>query len=422
MPVSRLVPSKAGAGIENAWKFSKTPTIGAEPYGKLSWILDGRPGRQLNLNVKVKYTPRAKVTIGTFDPEAAKQPQGRGKWTMDAGIVVNKKLEGGASFEFGKGKKLTTSAYVSEKDPNNLLVDTAQAKVGKLNWKEVARAIVKGTRGSIAQPRAEAHANGRWAPLGNEIWRTINGAEITIAGEKAFIDPHGSISGFGNLAAKTTLKDIGQGLGPPASSPGKFTNWSAFGLGTAGSYAGAQATDQLIGKDIGSPALRKAVDGFGSGMSGVVTDAVAQKVLPVLASKAAKSPMWTKAAQPALSKAGSALRAVTPDLGKAGSVLAKVAPDLSEAASAIRVLGKVGRVGGLAGAVIAGVPDAINAVNDFRRGDTSHGMKDVAKGALRVGFMAAGAAAGSLIPIPGVGTVAGAVAGGFVGDFFASLF
>src|SRR5262249_26786425 len=162
----------------------------------------------------------------------------------------------------------------------------------------------------------------------------------------AFIDPHGSISGFGNFAGKTTLKDIGQGLEPPATTPGKFTRWSSFALGTATSYFGGQATDQLVGKNISNPGLRKAVDGFGAGMTGVVTDAVAQKALPVLASKATSSSVWTKVAEPALTKAGTALKAVAPDLSKAGSVLGKIAPDLSKAAPAIRVLGKVGRIGG----------------------------------------------------------------------------
>jgi len=422
MPWFKLVPSKGGIGIENAWKFSKTPTIGIEPYGKLSWTLDKTPGRELNLNIKVKYTPRDKVTVRTFDPNAATEPEAHGKWTVDAGIVVNKKLEAGASFEFGKGRKRATSAYISEKDPSNLLVDTAQAKVGKLNPKELARAIVKGTRESITQPRAEARANGRWAPLRGEIWRTVDRAEISVAGENAFLGPHGPVSLFGNVAAKTTLKDIGAGLKPPATAPSRITNWSGFALGTAASYAGAQATDELIGKNIGNPTLRKAVDGFGGGMTGVVADAVAQKTLPVLASKAAASPVWTKLAQPVLTKTGSVLKAVAPDLGKVGSVLGKIAPDLSKAAPAVRVLGKIGRVGGPAGAVLAGIPDGINAVNDFRHGNTGQGLKDVAKGALRVGFTALGAAAGSLIPIPGVGTVAGAVVGGLAGDFFASLF
>ena len=52
----------------------------------------------------------------------------------------------------------------------------------------------------------------------------------------------------------------------------------------------------------------------------------------------------------------------------------------------------------------------------------AEGWKAVGRGAVRVGFTAAGAALGSLIPIPGVGTVAGAVAGGFVGDLVAKLF
>src|SRR5262249_26476338 len=155
-------------------------------------------------------------------------------------------------------------------------------------------------------------------------------------------DPHGSASGFGNLAVKTTLKDIGQGLEPPANTPSGLTRFSGFAFGVGASYAGGLVTDKLVGKNISNQTLRKAVDGFGAGMSGVVTDAVAQKALPVLATRAAASPLWTKAAQPVLSKAGSLLKAAAPDLSKAGSVLGKLAPDLSKAAPAIRVLGKVG--------------------------------------------------------------------------------
>jgi hypothetical protein len=188
--------------------------------------------------------------------------------------------------------------------------------------------------------------------------------------------------------------------------------------------------------------VRKAVDGFGAGLAGVATDPVTQKVLPGLVRKAAASPAWTKVAEPVLSKsgsllgkvttpvlskagslltkAGSALKVVEPALSKVGSVLSKVAPDLSRAAPALRVLGKVARVGGPAGALVAGIPDAVSAVNDFRHGDTAAGWKSIGKGAIRVGCTAIGATLGSALgPL---GTVGGAVVGGFVGDFFAGLF
>jgi hypothetical protein len=453
IPVGKLLPSKGGLGIENGWKFSKQPTVGAEPYAKASWDLYNGAGSQLNLNVKVKYTPRAKATTGIFDAngkQTAAKPKTPllervkngilpEKISVDAGLVLNKQVEGGGSLEwrFGKdSKKVGVSAYISKKDPKNLLVDTAQLKVAKLKPRQLAGAAAKGTWDSIKQPSAEAKANGRWAPLGKQLWHTVNGAEVTVADEKAFVDPHGPMSGFANFAGKTTLKDIGKGLEPPAASPGGSARWSGFATGTVVSYFGAQATDQLVGKDISSPSLRKAVDGLGAGMSGVVTDAVTQKAAPILASKVAASPAWTKVAQPVLNKAGSlitkaaeplakagsALKAAAPGLGKAGEFLSKVAPDLTKAAPAFRVLGKVARVGGPAGALIAGIPDGVEAVKDFEHGNTSEGLKSVGRAAVRVGFTAAGAALGSLIPIPGVGTALGAVAGGFVGDLVAGLF
>jgi hypothetical protein len=155
-------------------------------------------------------------------------------------------------------------------------------------------------------------------------------------------------------------------------------------------------------------------------------------VLPGLVSKAAASPAWTKVAEPVLSKSasvlgklttpvlsktgslltktGSALKVAEPVLSKVGSVLGKVAPDLS----------RVARIGGPAGALVAGIPDGISAVNDFRHGDTAGGLKSVGKAAIRVGCTAIGATLGSALgPL---GTVGGAVVGGFVGDFFAGLF
>ena len=454
IPVGKLLPSKGGFGIENGWKFSKTPTVGAEPYAKASWDLYKGGGNQLNLNLKLKYTPRAKATVRTFDTGGAQQvakpkppfkervkgllPE---KITLDAGIVVNKQVESGGSTEWkfdpdpAAKKKVTVSrsAYVSKKDPKNLLVDTAQMKVGKLKPKALVHAVAKGTSDSIKQPSAEAKANGRWAPLRKEVWNSVNSAEVTVAGEKAYVNPHGEMSGFANFAGKTTLKDIGTALEPPANVPSRSARMSGFATGTIFSFVGAQATDELVGKDIHNQSLRKAVDGFGAGMSGVVSDAVTQKVAPILASKVTATSAWTKVAQPVLEKAGSlatkaaapvtkALKAAAPSLSKAGEVLSKVAPDLTKAAPAFRVLGKVARVGGPAGALIAGIPDGIEAVKDFQHGDTTDGLKSIGRAAVRVGFTAAGAALGSLIPIPGVGTALGAVAGGFVGDLVAGLF
>ncbi|MBV9251124.1 MAG: LysM peptidoglycan-binding domain-containing protein, partial [Acetobacteraceae bacterium] len=326
IPIGKLLPSKGGFGIENGWKFSKTPTVGGEPYGKASWDLYKGAGSQLNLNLKLKYTPRAKATIGIFEPGGAQQvakpkvpfkervkgllPE---KITLDAGIVVNKQVESGGSVEWkfdpdpAAKKKVTISrsAYVSKKDPKNLLVDTAQMKVGKLKPKALAHAVAKGTRDSIRQPSADAKANGRWSPLRKEVWKSVNGAEVTVAGEKAFVNPHGELSGFANFAGKTTLKDIGTALEPPANVPSRSARMSGFATGTIVSFVGGQATDELVGKDIHNQSLRKAVDGFGAGMSGVVSDAVTQKVAPILASKVTATTAWTRVATPVLEKAGS---------------------------------------------------------------------------------------------------------------------
>ena len=83
--------------------------------------------------------------------------------------------------------------------------------------------------------------------------------------------------------------------------------------------------------------------------------------------------------------------------------------------------GQVARIGGPAGVALAGIPDAIDAYQEFRDGKTAEGLTSVAKGTVRVGFAAAGAALGTaFIPIPGVGSVVGAVVGGLVGDWVAS--
>jgi len=456
IPLHRLIPSKAGFGIENAWKFSKTPTIGGEPYAKFSWTLRNTPGQELNLNLKLKYTPNAKYTVRTFEQSGSQSTPGKKppllqrlkdgltadkikagikpeKVSVDAGLVVNKKVEVGGSLEF-KGKQVGRSFYLSEKDPSNILVDTHQFKVAKVDPKEVVSSAYNGARESIASRS--------WAPFKEKVFDSVRGTELTLSGEKAVVNPHGPVSGFTNYAAKTTVGDIKEALKAPAGTPPGFARWAGFGIGTSASFVGGAVMDEALGKHIGYQPLRKAVDGFGAGLTGVAADQVTQKVLPGLVSKAAASPAWTKVAEPVLSKSasvlgklttpvlskagslltktGSALKVAEPVLSKVGSVLGKVAPDLSKAAPALRILGKVARIGGPAGALVAGIPDGISAVNDFRHGDTAGGLKSVGKAAIRVGCTAIGATLGSALgPL---GTVGGAVVGGFVGDFFAGLF
>jgi hypothetical protein len=425
-PYSQVL--KGGVGIEAAGKASAKPTVGGEPYIKGSLAL----GPQWNINGKIKYTPRGKLYDAghkaSSDPNApppskpslrerlrAALPE---KVTVDAGLVFNKQVEGGGSLEikFDHGVKLTRSAYVSKKDPTNVLVDNAQLKLGKLNPMKVGSALVNGTRDSLAQSRTDAKANGgRWSPLRQQVWKAINGGEVTLAGEKAYINPHGPLSGLVNYAGKATLGDIGKGLEHPAAAP-RMTRLTGFAAGTTASFVGAGVTDELIGKQISNPELRRAVDGFGGAMTGLVADPLAQKLLPAAASKV--TPTLSRLAAPVVSKAA-------PLLSDAGSALGKVAEVAGKVplGATGRVLGKVARIGGPAGALVAGIPDGIDAFKAFRSGDTADGWKAVGRGAVRVGCTAAGAVVGqALIPIPGVGAAVGAVAGGFVGDLFAKLF
>jgi LysM domain len=418
---------KGGVGIEAAAKASAKPTVGGEPYVKGSLAL----GQQWNINAKIKYTPRGKLfdagRKGTSDPSAPpSKPSLRDrikaalpeKVTVDAGLVFNKRVEGGGSLEikFDRGVKFTRSAYVSQKDPTNVLVDNAQLKLGKLSPAKVGTALVNGTRDSLAQSRTDAKANGgRWSPLRQQVWKAINGGEITIAGEKAYINSQGPLSGFANYAGKTTFGDVGQGLEHPAAAP-SLTRFTGFAAGTAASFLGAGVTDELIGQQIGNQELRRAVDGFGGAMTGLVIDPVAQKTLPAVASEVA--PTLSRLAAPVVSKAAPLLADAAPVLSRAGEIASKIPLGATG-----RVLSKVARIGGPAGALVAGIPDGIDAFKAFQNGDTADGWKAVGRGAVRVAGTAVGAVVGqALIPIPGVGAAVGAVAGGFVGDLVAKLF
>ena len=423
-PVAPILPNsnqffKGGAGIEVAAKAADKATASGEPYLKGSFAL----GKDWNLNFKLKYTPRIKATFGPGKPVwDSLKSQARDikaylpeKMTLDLGFVYGKRAEAGRSWEFTfkDGLKVAGSTYLSKKDPTNVLIDNAQIKLGKFSPREIAGAIVKGTRESLALSTEDAKANGRWSPLRQEVWNATKNGEITFAGEKGLIDPQGQFSGFVNTAAKTTLDSVGKVLEPTETPPRPLANFGGFALGTAANIGGTWLTDSLIGKDISNEHLRKAVDGFGGGMAGVAVDAGVQKVLPAVTSKVA--PAIGKAVEPVLTKAAPILEKAAPVLEKAAPVLAKVAP-------AAGVLGKVARVGGPAGALLAGIPDGIDAYKNFKAGNTAEGWKATGRAAVKVGFTAAGAALGSLIPVPGVGTVAGAVAGGFVGDMVAKLF
>jgi hypothetical protein len=225
------------------------------------------------------------------------------------------------------------------------------------------------------------------------------------------------VSGFVNIAGKATLGDIGAGLEPtPVAGATRFAGFMA---GTAASFVGAGVTDALVGKDIRNHTLRRAVDGFGGAMTGVVTDAVTQKAIPVAARAA---PAVGRLAKAMTGKAASLL-AAAPAVGKAAGKVASIAGKIPLGTTG-RVLGKVARIGGPAGALLAGVPDAVEAVRAFKNGRKADGWKAVGRGAVRVGCTAVGAVAGqALMPfLPGVGAAIGAVAGGLVGDLVAKLF
>jgi LysM domain len=434
-PIVPIVPGskvlKGGVGIEVAGRANAKPTLGGEPYVKGSLAI----GPHWNINGKLKYTPRGKLNAA-FDstPEAATDPNAQPpekpslrerfkaalpeKIALDTGLVFNKEVEGGGSLEikFDKGVKPTLSTYVSKKDPNNVLVDTAQLKLGKIDPKQVGSALVQGAPDSLAQSRADAEANGgRWSPLRQQVWNAVNGGEITFSGERAFINPQGPVSGFANFAGKTTLNDIGQGLEHPSATP-KLTRFTGFAAGTAASFVGSGLTDELIGKNIGNQEVRRAVDGFGGAMTGLVADGVAQRAVPAAVSKIA--PAVARLAAPIIPKVAPLVADAAPVLSKAGELASKI-----PLGATARVVGQVGRIGGPAGALVAGIPDGIDAYKAFQQEDTAGGWKAVGHGAVRVAGTAVGAALGqAFIPIPGVGAAVGAVAGGFVGDLVSKLF
>jgi hypothetical protein len=505
--------------VEPNWKFSHQGAVGTDFYAKTYLPLVRFGGHELGLNMKFKYTPNGKIMRyktgeapsaiqrieGGLRPHSIRANLGKvrpgnirdylrppEKVSLDAGLVVNKEIETGGSLElpFAKGmlkpgnwrpsfwkaqpKKPTLSAYVSGKDPTNVLADHAQFKVGKVNPRKVAGAVVKGTKESLKLPRdTPKDVGGRWHPLRKQVWDSLEHGEITAAAEKGLIK-HGWFSGLVNGAAKSTLGDVGKVVEPPMPG-GAFTHLAGFAGGTAAAFVGYSATDGLLGKHIGNPFFRKVIDGAGAGFTGIVTDAAIQKGLPALGKTATATRItsaWTavrgapvigKAATGAesavrgapgmLAKAGSAaVRAVpnllkstgtalggmgtamrqvrllskaAPAVEKAGSLLGRAAPALEKFGleEAVPMLGKVGRIGGPVGALLAGVPDGISAYKSFTHGHVGDGFKSVARGAIRVGFTAVGAAIGQAVcPIPVVGAVLGGVVGGAVGDFFAGLF
>jgi hypothetical protein len=85
----RLVPVRAGAGVEYGWKLSSAEPATLSPYAKASWAIDDRPDGELNVNVKYKSSP-------------VKDAPGRLR-TVDVGLVFSRKVEIGASVELRRG-------------------------------------------------------------------------------------------------------------------------------------------------------------------------------------------------------------------------------------------------------------------------------------------------------------------------------
>ena len=120
--------------------------------------------------------------------------------------------------------------------------------------------------------------------------------------------------------------------------------------------------------------------------------------------------------------------------GFTGSALARASNVVALLAPAARAVTKVLRVGGPAGAVLTGAPDAWDATRSFwHEGMAStEGWRSVGKGTVRVTLTVGGAAAGMSVAtwiggligtafLPGVGTAVGAVVGSVVGSFVADL-
>ncbi len=418
---------KMGAGVEAGAKISGQTTASGEPYFKFS--LGYGPAA---LNGKLKLTPKAKFTFGaatdTQKPplqqrlrEGIKNSFSYDKVTLEGGLVVNNVETGGAiegkpfnPLKFGAWRGFfnagTPSAYISKKDPTDILTDSAATKISKVNPKVAFQATKEGARESFAKSLQDGKPT--LEPLREKLATATAKGEFSFSAEgKVGTVPGVPVGEYGKLTAKTTFADLAKAETAPASG---FTNFGSFAFGTAVNASGSYLTDRLVGHNIQNEPVRHAVDNLVGGVSGVVADGLAKKYAPsaIAGVKSAVAPILEKAA-PILEKAA-------PALEKAAPVLAKV----SEVASKVPMAGaltKVARVGGPVGVLLAGVPDGISAAKSFSNGNTTEGWKSVGRAAVKVGCTGVGAAIGSAI-LPGFGTVAGAVVGGFAGDLLAKLF
>jgi hypothetical protein len=359
-------------------------------------------------------------------------------------------------------------------------VDATRVKLGKFSLRRLFRGAIRSLQ------RAQRR------PLGYGPQAFFRLMEPSIAVEWGRQVGTTPLTLLGNAGVKTTLGDLDKALAPVARAaneagfriPGNLQEtvtpgWAAraagFTVGSALSYFGWNLTDALIGEDIGSPTVRKAVDGFGAGVTGLLADSGSQWIIH-------GGPIWiadgidnikASPAGPTLSNIVSRVGAAGVDLGRllriedavqavrAGATnvldagrqirqsvsgwLGTNVPAVSRAATAAsnvvsplaapaRAVSRVLRIGGPAGVVLAGAPDAWNASRAFWHDGmgSRQGWQSVGKGAVRVTLTAAGAAAGmsaaawigGLIGtafLPGLGTAVGAIAGSVVGGLAADL-
>jgi len=354
------------------------------------------------------------------------------KTTVDVGLVVlGGQLEFGVSREKSSGKPASWFAYTTKKDPENPLLDHAKIKFGKIDPVSVGKAVIHGTRESLAKPAADAGVS-RLSPLHSKVGDATKSIEVTISAEQQRVHA-GPLSGYTTETAKITLGDYAKELqSMPAFAP-PSTRLTGLGVGVVGSWMGVAGADELIGKDIGNRDVRLAVDRFAGAMTGAYADVWAQRVLGPVVSKAtasvvsATAPVVSKVTAPVASAAAPIVAKAAPVVEKVGEIAGKVgaiASKIPGSAVTGRILMNAGRMAGPGGAVLAGIPDGIAAAKAFGDGDTAEGWRSVGRASVRVGATAVGAAVGqAFLPfLPGVGMALGAVGGAWVGDHLASLF
>lgn len=432
-PPPAILDKPATAGAADARRHDKQDKprpllrlgMGGDLSARISRASEGRLEPYFKVNfggvftVKVKYTPNGKRHWGGERPLTGGAGAGHPrtpslrrafgdmapeKVSIDGGIVFGRKTELGLSFEARNWNPATwhlsqLTAYASKKDKYNLLVDSAQVKLGKVDLVALGRAV-----------RAHSWSN---------VWTAIRDGELGISVENSVghVGPETvAVSGTAKArfvalrevprnAAKAWNAALDGAVSSPATPLGGAASFSGVAVGTVASLGGWDLADRTIGRHIHNPTLRQAIDAAGAATFGVAADAATKRAVTRLGPEAAI----------AFGKAGMALGRAVPILGKVSRVAARI-----PLGAAGRVLGKVARISGPAGVLLAGVADAVDAYREFQAGETAKGWRSIAKGGIRIAFTALGTALGTLAG-PGPGNVIGAVAGGIVGDKVAGL-